>query len=122
MGIIIVTAIDNRASEKVQAYLFSTFTANTVFLSGLYLKNYYVELMMLCGTLMLAAFYHDRLQIVYQMILSIISISVHCNLCNVLDLSASDGIAEFGMALFLLLAARGIRKDEALVRAADRIR
>ena len=119
MGIIIVTAIDDRVSKKVQAYLFSTFTANTVFISGLYLKNYYVVFMMLCGTLMLAAFYHDRLQIGYQVILAIISISVHCNLCNVLDLSASDGIAEFGMALFLLLGIGGalyiniVREDKA---------
>ena len=107
MGIILYTTFDKRVSIKVQSMLFCTFTFITVFLSGFYFDNYVIEILLLCGTMVLASFYHNRHLVIYQMSLSVLGIIVHCVLFSVVDFTVENNVVEFCFSFFLLVGIGG---------------
>lgn len=121
MILILLTAIDRRVPLRVQAVIFSICTCVTIFLSGLYVKDYYIECMMLCGSLMLISFYHSSFMVVFQLALSLIAIVLHSTVFGVINLSGRGSVMEFCMAIFLMCGTAGtlyinIRHDNGAMR------
>ena len=107
MGIILYTTFDKRVSMKAQSMLFCTFTFSTVFLNGFYLPNYIVEMLLLCGTMVLASFYHNRHLVIYQILLSVLGIFVHCVIFSVVDFTKENNVVEFLFSFFLMMGIGG---------------
>ncbi|MGN0401124.1 MAG: ATP-binding protein [Acetatifactor sp.] len=102
MAAIIATAVITRVPLKVQSVIFALCTWNTIFITGFYVKDYYIECMMLCGSLMLISFYNSRKLIAFQLAMCLLAIVLHSKLINAISLEISDNRAEFDMALFLI--------------------
>lgn len=103
MAVIVYTVFDKRVPLRIQSMLFCTFLGNTVFLAGLYVSNYLLEMLLLCGTVILASFYRRKKLIIYQEILSVLIILVHCLLVRVADFTEKNSVIEFCLATYLLL-------------------
>ena len=107
MVIIIATVFYDGIPEKIQSYIFATLTVNTIFLSGLYMDDFYVFFLMLSGSLLLSSFDHDKMQILYHLVLSAIVLVINSSFLHTLNLSTREGLLEFGMAIFLLMGTGG---------------
>ena len=92
MAVIVYTVFDKRVPLRIQSMLFCTFLGNTVFLAGLYVSNYLLEMLLLCGIVILASFYRRKKLIIYQEVLSILIICVHCLVFRVADFTVENSV------------------------------
>lgn len=103
MAVILITAFVPILPRMVQAVLFSTFLFSTVFLSGFHMENYQLIMMMFAGTLILVSFYHQRILVLYQLMLTIIGVVFHCFVFEVVRSEENINLANFSFSLFLLV-------------------
>lgn len=102
MAIIIYSAIDSAFPIKLQSILYAIFTCNTVFLAGLYINNFYLEFILLCGVIVLVSFYHDHKLILFETGLALLAMLLHSQVFYVVPLRNINDNMEFFIAVFLL--------------------
>lgn len=102
MAAIVVTAVNTKVPLKAQALVFSLCVWNTTFITGFYVRDYYIECMMLCGSLMLVSFYNSRRLIAFQLAMSYAAIFIHDIVMETVSVKINENRSEFFMALFLL--------------------
>lgn len=107
MAVIILTAVDKRVPFRLQSVIFSVCSSITVFLGGLYVQDYFVECMMLSGSLMLISFYQSTGLVVFHLTLSLLTLVLHCTAFRVVKLSGQGDVSEFCMAVLLLSGTAG---------------
>lgn len=103
MIFILVSLFNKKVPMRVQALIFSTATCITVFISGLYFNNYYLELLMFTGTLTLASFYSSRHLVIYQMFITVISILLHQFVFKVVNYGDGEQTLTLALATFLMV-------------------
>jgi len=103
MAIILYTLFDKRVPIKLQGILYATFTASTVFIAGLYFETYYLEIVFLCGVIVLSIFYETAIIIMYETALCLLTVILHATVCDVVNLSGMGEITAFGAAFFIML-------------------
>ena len=77
MAIIIITLLIRKIPTFVQGLIYGLCMASTVFFSGLYLKDYYLVMILLAGIIVLVSFYHDAKLVLIETALTSIIILIH---------------------------------------------
>ena len=102
MIIIIITALCKKIPIKYQSIIFSVFVFSTVFLSGIYIENYMLELLLFTGTLVLASFYRSRGLVIIQLLLAYLGIVLHVFVLQTASFTENKYMASFLFGLFLM--------------------
>lgn len=98
---IICVTLNKKIPVKMQGIVLGVCAWITVFLAGQHLKNYYLDLLMLCGVIVLVSFYHSRLLIIFETVLGILGIVLHYFLCDLIVFNTTIDYKEFAFGVFL---------------------
>ena len=112
MVIIIVTLIDKRVPIRIQGFLYSTFLSTTIFTAGLYMRDYYLEVILFCGIIVLMAYYQDTYLVSYQVILTVVIAVLHLAVFRIAEFSGMADITGIVTAFFIEV---GIGVSSALI-------
>lgn len=104
MGIIVVTVFIPQISDRAQGMIYSLMLSGTIFTSGLYFRNYYLEIILLLGGIVLVSFYHDKLLVLFETILTVIIVLVHhFGFGAIMFARLAGGVLGFAFAAFILI-------------------
>ena len=101
MAIIIITLLIRKIPTFVQGLIYGLCMASTVFFSGLYLKDYYLEMILLAGIVVLISFYHDAKLVLIETALTSIIILIHHFGYHIVPISKMLGYSGFLLAVFI---------------------
>lgn len=104
MGIIVVTAFIPKINDRIHGIIYCLMLSGTIFTSGLYFRNYYLEIILLIGSIVLVSFYHDKYIVLFETILTIVIVAVHhFGFGAIMFARLSGGVLGFAFAIFILI-------------------
>ncbi len=101
MALIIITLLIQRIPARIQGLIYGCFTGSAVFISGLYFKDYFLEMILLIGIIVLVSFYHDGILVIFETSLTALIVLVHLWGFHVVNISGSMGALGFVLGIFI---------------------
>ncbi len=103
MVLIVVTLLIPKIPDRVQGIMYGLFAGSTVFISGLYIRDYYLELILLAGIIVLVSFYHDAFLVLFETVLTVVIVLVHHFGFHAILFARMSGYVGFFLAMFIQL-------------------